>query len=211
MASSYDRVFRLLNETDEAKKIRTRIAKAYEEARITGWKFWLTTDDKERPFAGVTFTTRFVAKSEFRYYDREGLPSRQVYLDPLALTDSTEIKEIVYRHFGHDVPTFFCRKEVVLAGCSKERGRKTTDSFPQWFGDAVKSEFYDAKLEAERRILEAASVIVESPEFKEERHQALLRGAKADLVKMMQKYAPLGEEFLREALQEFVVADVLEG
>lgn len=207
MASSYDRVFGLLNETDGAQAIRERVRKALENARITEWRFRLT-DEGGKPFVQTTFTTSFGPHFDYFYH---GAPVNAVYLDPLAHVEASELKEIVHRHFGHGVPTFFCRKEVVLKGCSKERGRKSTESYVGWTFDKIREETADAKAEAEKRVLAQAAAIVESAEFKAERQQSLLLEAKADLVRLMRMYAPLGESFMREAVSEFVVADVLEG
>ena len=207
MASSYDKVYRLLAKTTEAMAIRERITKAYENTRIIGWTFDM--HDAGQPTLITKFKTSFHPELTIRHVNAE---QHGVYgFDCIMHVSNGELREIVHAHFKHDVATFFTDKKAVLEGRQNVRGRVDTESFPQWFKDQLRDEFASKKEETERAILASINDIVRNEDYTIERRETFLAMARTDIRKCLQKYSNLGEDFMRSALLEYAAAEVLEG
>jgi hypothetical protein len=221
MASSYDRIYKLLLDTAEGKELLASIRAKYENARITRHTFELKTHDERgnpmRPYASVVFHTNFHPEATFN----RGGTNGNCHLSTWRLAEDADFDIIAKKHFGKEggVPTFNCQPETVFGTSvdkKKQRGRKDAQSFSSWGRNHVDEIFKEDRLAAEKRLNEEAWAVMYNPgfevneAFEAEKKSALVNFCMRDVREVLCKFSFLGDDVLREALREFAVADVLE-
>jgi hypothetical protein len=200
--SSYEKIYQLLLDTPEGRAIQTRVKTALESSRVKSWFFQLRERDSTQPVAVACFKSTVHAERHFEL--------GAVWVDIGAILTHDELVGIVHRHFDRDIPTYFCRRKVVEAGCRDERGRKTVKSFSAWAQEYIGLETADLAKMACQSLESQCSAIAKNPGFIQEHKDALTGFAKDEIGKVIKRYAFLGEPVLRDALQDFAVSSVLD-
>jgi len=199
MAKSYEKIYRALMDTEDAKKLEERVQKAYSEACVIRFEFTLTVHDG-RPVAVPMFYTQ----GPFRPFQLNC-----AYCPVMGVIERADFRNIARDHFGVDVPTFFCRKNTVLDGCRSERGRVDTISFSDWAVAEVETKYQKLRSVAEQRLNEQSQALRDAPDYSGKEQEYLVRCCHDDVVRVMSSYSFLGDEVLRDALREFQVAEVM--
>lgn len=120
--------------------------------------------------------------------------------------NKSHVSHIVERHFGVDVPTYNCSKQVVIG----EKYRRGTQCFSEWLETKVRLDFEDIIQEAHMRIEDQYNDWSRSELVAKRQREFFAECAARDIKKALAMYEHLGTEVLRDAVNEFLVHSVFE-
>jgi hypothetical protein len=120
--------------------------------------------------------------------------------------NKSHVRYIIERHFGVDVSTYNCRKDVVIG----ERYRKGTECFYEWLQQRIQQDFADIIDEAKSRIENQYYDWRDSELVARRQREFFSECAAKDIKKALAMYEHLGTEVLKDAVNEFLVHSVFE-
>lgn len=200
--SSYEKIYERLIQTKTGKEEVERVRSILNSIEITDYEFTETTRDGKFSFdtywvlSGNGYNKKFTSLNEINAL--YGFKSGRIIDTSL----------IVRNHFGRngDVKTMNCDRDVIL-GC---KNHDKQNSFNSWF----KNEFNDLFTNEIKLLSERAGVkvvaISDSLEFSERKVVFIKHCAITAIRNSLKLYEFLGDEFLQEAIKEYVAHSILE-
>jgi hypothetical protein len=203
MGKSYEAVYKRLAQMPDALRHLSRYESAVRSAGIISYHFELQRGDV--PTVSPWFKVD-CSGEELRV--RGG--DRHVDFDVDRFIPREALEAVVERYFGapDGVPTYFCKKETILKGKDGKRDRQ--ESFRSWFQDYARDRTKDSRDAASARILAQMSAMSQSEEFLPDQNKALVRFAVDEIRTVLKRYKTLGEDVLKQGVQEFIVEGVLD-
>jgi hypothetical protein len=204
--SSYSKVYKLLLATPDGQALENELVRACDTAKITGVTFDLCAGEKH-PEAAPMF------KGKFGPHEFSARSITNISLRASAVVSSANCNVICDKRFGKEkqggVSTFNCSRAVLNHGTWRSRGGHI-DAFHEWAANKLGEKYAEKIQEAENRLKAELTLMTQSDEFRAARHEALKGYAIDAIVHVMSDYAWLGKEVLKEALDNFIVHDVID-
>lgn len=195
MASSYDTVAGLLMRTSDFDALREKARTALKEAEVAKYEFELGSGD------GGTEVLGFFRASVAGQVLSRRTAERDVqgfWINWSEVLSEDELKTVVHSHFGTErCRTYNCKLDKVL------------DKFPSQVWRKL-SEDMDAELKrAQERIKRQMMKHLESSEMARDRQEFRNRIAIEGIKAAIRKF-PVTKEVLKQALDEYIVHEILE-
>lgn len=214
MASSYDKIARHLMGTPEAQEYLNEIRQSIERAEIVKYEFGLVRREGQPVQARCSFVVRAGTGSGSISKDQHGNWSN---LSSWSFLHDDALKDIVDRNWKTKrCPTYNCKKDDAMHGKDTRDGERSVGFYGAMRGavDAVCREELDSgetRLQRmNRRLHVQAEDVMASEEWKRDEFEYLRGHAVRDIVAVMKNYDFLGKEVLREALDQFVMHQIME-
>jgi len=216
MGSSYDKIAKHLLHCADTKAAFLLLEEGLRAPRVTGFDFRLIKEPGKPVYAEPTFTIDFgLGVLKRRPMNREDLLSIDKF-DTWGLSQIFPIDKIIKDNFGtKQCPTYNCAMDRVSGGgengtgftetIREEIGRRFGNRRDQ-NGDVIPGLLSIASDAARAQIAE----ILDSKEYRDARFAFMRDHAVKDIVAVMQHYDCLGKEVLREALDTFVMHQIME-
>lgn len=197
--SSYEKVYERMFAHRQCKALIAAIPAKLEQVHIVDVDFYLIRPDEVGKPARAEPRFLVPTPSGTVRTDNGG-----VWID-LGLGGQVA-KDLAASLFGQKdgVPTYFCRKEVVLG----VESRKKTDSFPEWLNNKVRNMFEDAVKDVQARIQEEYRDWIGSEYVERKRREFMVKSAIEDIKRALGAYDHLGKDVLKEAIDEYLVHDI---
>lgn len=200
--SSYTKISRNLVATAEAQELLNDIILGLSEAEIVGYQFFLKKSDD---MADARVVYEIKVGSQTTKVDIDDTPKMIPHLG--RFIDEKKLEKVIGLYWKQEkFPTYFCKKNQVLHGGSRGVG------FTRMMMESINSRLdgTDVLEKASNRLLDQKAKLEASEDFQNERAAFLKKNATEDIGKVMKLYNHLGDDVLREALQDFVVNFTLE-
>jgi hypothetical protein len=204
--SSYEKVYRLLAVSLEGRRLEGAVRHGIESTRVSGVSFYLNKSGS----LGQPATARpvYTISTDSNPHMMKVESADRVWFDASAYMSDEAAISVINANFGVKgrVPTYFCKKEVVTG----EKYRHGTVSFPKWLSAAFNEKFRSQLTEARNRVEDQISRMKGSKEYADSEREFLTKCAIRDIKAAMAAYRHLGDEALKQAVQEFLCDDVFE-
>ena len=201
--SSYDKVYERMADTKTVKALLAEIPLKLNDVHVLGVDFTLRRPDAiGRP---ATATPSFNVKVPGGVVHTE---NGQVYLDLGNTITEKSTNAIVEELFGKPggVPTYFCRKSVVLG----EDYRKGTHSFAAWLRSSMRDKFDEDFARAQERVKEEVCDWKSSELVARLQREFLVKNAIEDIKMALGAYDHLGKEVLKDAIDLYLCHAITE-
>jgi hypothetical protein len=202
--SSYIKVYERLASCADGRALAAKIAERIASLRVADVEFVLARPDKlGEPARAVP---RFVVASSLGPHCK--VENSSFWLEVDAFAARAEVKAVIDANFGVKgrVPTYFCRKDVVLGDDS----RRGTLSFYSWWTRKL-GENHDASIEAAKaRVGAQIREMAASEEVQAKGRAFLVEQAVRDIKLALSAYDHLGKEVLKEAIDEYLIHSITE-
>lgn len=88
--------------------------------------------------------------------------------------------------------------------------RSKTTTYEAWIRKVMERSFVHLRISTHRRIREQVRRATTNPDFLELKRQAILKQCCSDVADVLRRYSALGDDVLRSAVREYLVADSME-
>lgn len=155
----------------------------------------------------------------FRFGDRKFFTSRESPEIPgLLIFLEDEVMDLVEKNFGpnRQVKTRNCQVEVLKSGKEEKRSRYGRTSKPEvpslreWMARKVRDEYHETFERANAKMTAWVQQKTNDGSLENAKNKAFARKAMTEVRDTLRKWSFVGDEVLKEALQEFVCADILD-
>jgi hypothetical protein len=214
MASSYDKISKHLLHCQDSRDTFRRLEEGLRSPKFVSYEFRLVKEHGKPVRAVPIFKVDVGIGTISRRIDSETIEVGR--LDTWELGNIFPTTKIVDDNFGtKHCPTYNCSKDRVAHGGDNGIGfeEAVRDEIGRQFGNrrdengtVVPGLLVEASVSVRQLLVDASS----TPEFREAKFEFLRKHAIEDIIEVMSLYDCLGKEVLREALDQFVMHQIME-